>query len=80
MVFQAFGLFPWRTVLENVEYGLEMRKVPKSERRDIARHHLEMVGLGGYEHMYPKQLSGGMKQRVGIARALAVDPEVDSDG
>jgi len=76
MVFQAFGLFPWRTVLENTEYGLEMRNVPKSERRDIARHHLEMVGLGGYEHMYPKQLSGGMKQRVGIARALAVDPEV----
>ena len=76
MVFQAFGLFPWRTVLENVEYGLEMRNVPKSERRDVARRHLEMVGLGGYEHMYPKQLSGGMKQRVGIARALAVDPEV----
>ena len=76
MVFQAFGLFPWRTVLENVEYGLEMRRVPNSERRSIARHHLEMVGLGGYEHMYPKQLSGGMKQRVGIARALAVDPEV----
>jgi len=76
MVFQSFGLFPWRTVLENVEYGLEMRKVPKEERRDIARHHLEMVGLGGYDQMYPKQLSGGMKQRVGIARALAVDPEV----
>lgn len=76
MVFQAFGLFPWRTVLENVEYGLEMRCVPRSERRSIARHHLDMVGLGGYEHMYPKQLSGGMKQRVGIARTLAVDPEV----
>jgi NitT/TauT family transport system ATP-binding protein len=76
MVFQAFGLFPWRTVLENVEYGLEMRKAPKKERREAARQYLEMVGLGGYEHMYPKQLSGGMKQRVGIARALAVDPEV----
>lgn len=76
MVFQAFGLFPWRTVLENVEYGLEMRKAPKQERRGLAREYLDVVGLGGYEHMYPKQLSGGMKQRVGIARALAVDPEV----
>jgi NitT/TauT family transport system ATP-binding protein len=76
MVFQAFGLFPWRTVLENVEYGLEMRKTPKEERRAQSREYLEIVGLGGYEHMYPKQLSGGMKQRVGIARALAVEPEV----
>jgi NitT/TauT family transport system ATP-binding protein len=76
MVFQAFGLFPWRTVLENVEYGLEMQRVPKQERRTSAREYLGMVGLAGYEHMYPKQLSGGMKQRVGIARALAVEPEV----
>lgn len=76
MVFQAFGLFPWRTVLENAAYGLEMRKDPKAEREDVARQYLDMVGLGGYEHMYPKQLSGGMKQRVGIARALAVEPEV----
>lgn len=76
MVFQAFGLFPWRTVLENVEYGLEMRKVEKQERRQASREYLDMVGLAGYEHMYPKQLSGGMKQRVGIARALAVEPEV----
>jgi NitT/TauT family transport system ATP-binding protein len=76
MVFQAFGLFPWRTVLENVEYGLEMLKHKKKERREIAARYLDMVGLAGYEHMYPKQLSGGMKQRVGIARALAVEPEV----
>ena len=76
MVFQGFGLFPWRTVLENVEYGLEMGKVPKQERRKLASEYLGMVGLGGYEHMYPKQLSGGMRQRVGIARALAVEPEV----
>ena len=76
MVFQAFGLFPWRTVLENAEYGLEMQGVPKQDRRTKAREYLGMVGLTGYEHMYPKQLSGGMRQRVGIARALAVEPEV----
>ena len=76
LVFQAFGLFPWRTVLDNVEYGLEMQGVPKQERRCRAREYLEMVGLAGYEHLYPKQLSGGMRQRVGIARALAVQPEV----
>jgi NitT/TauT family transport system ATP-binding protein len=76
LVFQAFGLFPWRTVLENVEYGLEMQKMPKKERRRQAREYLGMVGLAGYDHMYPKQLSGGMRQRVGIARALAVEPEV----
>jgi len=76
MVFQSFALFPWRTVTGNVEYGLEVQGVPRAERLDSVEKYLEMVGLAGYAHLYPRQLSGGMKQRVGIARALAVDPEV----
>ncbi len=76
MVFQSFALFPWRTVARNVEYGLEVQGVPKAARIDSVEKYLEMVGLAGYGHLYPKQLSGGMKQRVGIARALAVDPDV----
>jgi len=76
MVFQSFALFPWRTVVGNVEYGLEAQGVPKAERLDSVQKYLEMVGLAGYGHLYPKQLSGGMKQRVGIARALAVNPDV----
>jgi NitT/TauT family transport system ATP-binding protein len=76
MVFQSFALFPWRTVAGNVEYGLETQRMPKAERVNSVQKYLEMVGLAGYGHLYPKQLSGGMKQRVGIARALAVDPDV----
>jgi NitT/TauT family transport system ATP-binding protein len=76
MVFQEFGLLPWRTVLNNVELGLELRGVPTAERRPTCQKFIEMVGLSGFEGHYPHELSGGMKQRVGIARALASDPEV----
>lgn len=76
MVFQHFGLFSHRTVLENIEYGLEIRGMSKAERREIAQKHLETVGLKGYENQYPDELSGGMRQRVGIARALANDPDI----
>jgi NitT/TauT family transport system ATP-binding protein len=76
IVFQSFALFPWLTVLENVEAPLEARGVPEVERRKRALKTLDTVGLDGFETAYPKELSGGMKQRVGFARALVVEPEV----
>jgi len=76
MVFQESALFPWRTVQANVEFGLEELGVAPAERVRRAREHLALTGLAGFETRYPHQLSGGMRQRVGIARALAVDPAV----
>ena len=76
MVFQNFALFPHRTVAENVEYGLEVQGVPKAQRREKARQALELVGLSEWEDRMPGELSGGMQQRVGIARGLANDPDV----
>ena len=76
MVFQHFGLLPHRQVIDNVAYGLEVRGVGKKERREKAGEIVDLVGLSGYEKSYPDQLSGGMQQRVGLARALAGDPEM----
>lgn len=76
MVFQTFDLFPWRTAIGNVEFGLEVKGIPRGERAEISRHYVQLVGLAGFEESYPHQLSGGMQQRVGLARAFAVRPEV----
>lgn len=76
IVFQEFALFPWKTVIQNILYGLEQKKIGKQERLAIAHRYVEMTGLRGMENLYPKELSGGMKQRVAIARTLACDPEI----
>jgi NitT/TauT family transport system ATP-binding protein len=76
IVFQEHALFPWFSVQQNVEYGLRVQGVPRPERKRVARDFIELVGLTGFEHHYPHQLSGGMKQRVGIARTLVNRPSV----
>ena len=76
MVFQGYSLFPWLTVQKNIEFGLKMKKVPKAEREKVAKEYIQLVGLAGFENALPKQLSGGMKQRVAIARTLANHPEI----
>jgi ABC-type nitrate/sulfonate/bicarbonate transport system ATPase subunit len=76
MVFQSYTLFPWLTVRRNVEFGLELKRMPTAERRRIAQDFTRQVGLEGFEDAYPDQLSGGMRQRAALARALANDPEI----
>ena len=76
VVFQTFALLPWRTVLANVEFSLELRQISAQERTEIARDCLKRVGLGDFENHYPHELSGGMQQRAGLARALAVNPSI----
>ena len=76
MVFQSFALFPWLTVEENVQLGLEARRIPRAERERRAEAAIDLIGLGGFESAYPKELSGGMRQRVGLARALVVHPDL----
>ena len=74
--FQGYMLFAWKNVRDNVELGLKLRNIPANERHEIAQHYIDMVGLTGFEKHYPHQLSGGMKQRVGIARAYANSPNI----
>jgi NitT/TauT family transport system ATP-binding protein len=76
MVFQHFGLLPWKTVYDNAAFGLAMARAPASHIKERVAHYLDLVGLSGFEHHYPYQLSGGMQQRVGLVRALAVNPSI----
>ncbi len=76
IVFQDTGLFPWRNVRSNIAFGLECQHLPPSEQDEIIQHYVNLVGLSGFENSYPHQLSGGMRQRVGIARALAINPDL----
>jgi NitT/TauT family transport system ATP-binding protein len=76
MIFQEYSLYPWKTVVNNIAFGLEIRGIPQWKRSDIVKKYLEIVGLEGFENSYPYELSGGMRQRVAVARALAVDPTI----
>jgi NitT/TauT family transport system ATP-binding protein len=76
MVFQHFGLFPWKTVFDNVAYGLKLAGASRAELRDKVPHYIKLVGLAGFEGYYPYQISGGMQQRCGLARALSIEPRV----
>ena len=76
LIFQEYALFPWRTVIGNIIFGLEIKKIPKKKREEMAKYYLEKFGLHGFANEFPKELSGGMKQRVAIARTLINDPEL----